>query len=63
MCRQDQMNMENKVREMREMKKYCLDDLAILTNKYRDLYALKEENEKQYIKVMKICEEVNQIYF
>lgn len=52
------MAMEKKVREAREMKKDCKDDIATLTQHMHDILAAKEDGDKQLSKMKKMYEEV-----
>ena len=50
--------MEKKVREARETKKDCKDDIATLTQHMHDMQASKEETDRQLSKMRKMYEEV-----
>lgn len=53
------MSMEKKVREARDMKKDCKDDISTLTQHMHDMQASKEETDRQLSKMIKMYEEVD----
>lgn len=59
--RQEHMASEQKVRESREMRKNCRDDICTLSRSFHETCSLKEEAEKQLNKLKKMYREVTRL--